>query len=175
MTKQSAGLLLYRRREGRLEVLIAHMGGPFWQSKEKGAWTIPKGLIDEDEEALAAARREFEEELGISPPDGPAIDLGEIRQSSGKRVHVWAIEGDFDPSRLRSNTFESGPPRSGKREQFPEIDRAEWFRPDEIEDRIVKGQDTFIERLVALLEGSDPEDAPSETTRSTPRVRREEG
>ena len=116
---RSAGLLLYRVRDGRPEVLIGHMGGPFWAKKDEGAWSVFKGEYDDAEEPLAAARREFEEETGRPPPDGPVVDLGEVRQSSGKRVTAWAIEGDFDPSTLQSNTFTvEWPPRSGRQAEF---------------------------------------------------------
>lgn len=152
VSKRSAGILLYRLRDGELEVLLAHMGGPFWERREAGAWTVPKGELDDDEDELTAARREFEEELGSPPPDGPAIDLGEIRQGNRKRVRAWAIEGDFDPARLRSNLCEiEWPPRSGRVIEIPEIDRAEWFRPDEIGARLIKGQMTLIERLIDHL------------------------
>lgn len=154
MPKRSAGILLYRETGGTLEVLLAHMGGPFWARREQGAWTVPKGLIDEGEDELTAARREFEEELGSPPPPGPAIDLGEVRQAGGKRVRVWAIEGDFDPAGLRSNTHRmEWPPRSGTLREFPEIDRAEWFRPDQIGNRLIAGQEAFVERLVEHLAG----------------------
>jgi predicted NUDIX family NTP pyrophosphohydrolase len=125
---RSAGLLLHRFRDGQPEVLIAHMGGPFWAKKDERAWSIPKGEYDDsDEEPLAAARREFEEELGSPPPDGNAIPLGEVKQSSGKLVVAWAVEGDFDPTKIESNTFTTEwPPRSGRTAEFPEIDRAEW-------------------------------------------------
>lgn len=154
VSKQSAGILLYRWRGDQLEVLLAHMGGPFWAKRKAGAWTIPKGLIDDGEDLLAAARREFEEELGTPPPKGPVIDLGEIRQGSGKRVRAWAIEGDFDPTALRSNTCEvEWPPRSGRILEVPEIDRAEWMRAETIGGRLIKGQSAFVERLVASLAG----------------------
>lgn len=155
MPKESAGILLYRRTEGALEVLLAHMGGPFWAKKETGAWTIPKGLIDRGEEPYAAARREFEEELGTPPPPGPAIDLGDIQQASGKRVRVWALEGDFDPTEVSSNLLEiEWPPRSGVHRQFPEVDRVEWFRRDDIGDRLIRGQIAFVDRLVENLAGA---------------------
>src|SRR5215210_5611580 len=125
---KSAGLLLYRVRDGRLQVLIAHMGGPFWAKKDEAGWSIPKGEYVEGEDRLAAARREFEEEIGSSPPSGPMLELGEIRQPSGKRIVAWAVEGDLDPATVRSNTFVlEWPPRSGRQEEFPEIDRADWF------------------------------------------------
>ena len=147
-TKTSAGLLLYRARGDRLEVLIAHMGGPFWQRKDDGGWSIIKGEYDEREDAFAAARREFAEETGSAPPDGATIDLGEIRQPSGKRITAWAIEGDFDPAAVKSNTFTlEWPPRSGRHQEFPEIDRAGWFDTATARVKLVSGQVPFIDVL----------------------------
>jgi predicted NUDIX family NTP pyrophosphohydrolase len=152
VASDSAGLLPYRRRDGHLEVLIAHMGGPFWSRRDEGAWTIVKGELDEAEDALAAARREFEEETGRPAPDGPALELGEVRQSGGKRVRAWAIEADLDPAALRSNTFAvEWPPRSGKTQEFPEVDRFEWCPPPVASRRLVKAQAELIERLTELL------------------------
>lgn len=149
----SAGLLLYRRREGELELLLGHMGGPFWAKKDERAWSIPKGEIDPDEDPLAAARREFEEELGSPPPDGPAIELGEVRQSSGKRVVAWAVEGDLDVETVRSNTFAmEWPPRSGRQQEFPEIDRAAWFGVEEARTKLVKGQAALVDLLAQTLD-----------------------
>jgi len=149
---RSAGLLLYRRREGRIEVLLGHMGGPFWARKDERAWSIPKGEHPEAEDALAAARREFAEETGTPPPDGPTLDLGEVRQSGGKRVTAWAVEGDLDPSAVKSNTFLlEWPPRSGRRQEFPEIDRAGWFDLDTARRKIVKGQVALVDRLEERL------------------------
>jgi predicted NUDIX family NTP pyrophosphohydrolase len=148
----SAGLLLYRVRDGRPEVLIGHMGGPFWAKKDEGAWSVFKGEYDDAEEPLAAARREFEEETGRPPPDGPVVDLGEVRQSSGKRVTAWAIEGDFDPSTLQSNTFTvEWPPRSGRQAEFPEVDRVEWFDLETARAKLVKAQAAFIDALAREL------------------------
>jgi predicted NUDIX family NTP pyrophosphohydrolase len=145
---RSAGLLLYRVSDGRLEVLIAHMGGPFWAKKDERAWSIPKGEYLDDEDPLAAAKREFEEELGSPPPDGPARPLGEIRQSSGKRVVAWAVEGDLDASSIQSNTFTTEwPPRSGRTAEFPEIDRAEWVDLPTARRKLVKGQVALIDEL----------------------------
>ena len=157
-TAQSAGLLLYRLGEGgRPEVLLGHMGGPFWARKDEGAWSVFKGEHGADEDALAAARREFEEETGSPPPEGPVIELGEVRQSSGKRVTAWAIEGDFDPSRLRSNTFSiEWPPRSGKQATFPEVDRAEWFDLETARRKLVRAQAAFIDRLEGALAERGP-------------------
>jgi predicted NUDIX family NTP pyrophosphohydrolase len=149
---RSAGLLLYRVRDGRPEVLIGHMGGPFWAKKDEGAWSVFKGEYDDGEEPLAAARREFEEETGRPPPDGDVIDLGEIRQSSGKRVTAWGIEGDFDPATLKSNTFTvEWPPRSGRQAEFPEVDRAEWFDLETARAKLVKAQAAFIDALAHEL------------------------
>jgi predicted NUDIX family NTP pyrophosphohydrolase len=153
--KRSAGLLLYRRAaKGAVEVLLGHMGGPFWASKDEGAWSIPKGEHGSDEDPLAAARREFEEELGSPPPDGEPEDLGEVRQRAGKVVRAWAVEGDLDASAIVSNTFElEWPPRSGQMREFPEVDRAEWFDLETARTKLVRAQAEFIdaldERLVA--------------------------
>jgi predicted NUDIX family NTP pyrophosphohydrolase len=144
----SAGLLLYRRREGELEVFIAHMGGPYWARKDEHAWSIPKGEYSGDEEPLTAARREFEEEIGSPPPAGEPLELGEVRQSGGKRIVAYAIEGDFDPATVRSNLFTmEWPPRSGRQAEFPEIDRAGWFDLATASVKLVKGQLPFVERL----------------------------
>jgi len=146
--RRSAGLLLYRRRNGRPEVFIGHMGGPFWAKKDERAWSVFKGEHDDSEDPFAAARREFEEETGSPPPDGPVIDLGEVRQSSGKRVTAWAVEGDFDPDAVVSNTFTTEwPPRSGRMQEFPEVDRARWFDLDTARAKLVKAQVGFIDRL----------------------------
>src|SRR5215472_471773 len=125
--KTSAGLLMYRRRSGQLEFLLVHPGGPFWAKKDDGAWTIPKGELEPDEEPLAAAKREFEEELGISPT-GDFIQLTGIKQKGGKSVQAWAFQGDFDAAAIKSNTFSmEWPPKSGRRAEFPEVDRASFF------------------------------------------------
>jgi len=145
---QSAGLLLFRQTDGDIQLLLGHPGGPFWSRKDQGAWTIPKGLIAPGESPLSAARREFAEETGHYPT-GDAIPLGCATQPGGKVVHVWAIEGDWDPAGLQSNTFEmEWPPRSGRRQSFPEIDRAAWFGVAEARKRILKGQALFIDRLL---------------------------
>ena len=154
MAGRSAGLLLYRRTGDGLEVLIAHMGGPFWARRDEGAWSIPKGEHEEDEEPRAAALREFEEELGTPPPAGPTTDLGEFRQSAGKRITVFAREGDLDASDVRGNTFEmEWPPGSGRMRSFPEIDRAEWMTPDRARTRLVRGQAPAIDALVEAVLG----------------------
>jgi len=142
---------MFRRRGGSFEVLLAHPGGPFWSRKDVGAWSLPKGEIDADEEPLAAARREFTEETGFAAP-GPFIELGEAKQASGKVVAAWACEGDADPAAMASNLFEmEWPPKSGKTAAFPEIDRVDWFAPPEALQRIVRGQRAFVERLAAHL------------------------
>ena len=145
----SAGILLWRRRAGRLEVLLGHPGGPYWAAKDVGHWTIPKGEAGPDEEPLAVARREFEEETGqLLPADQPVIALGEIRQKSGKRVFGWAVQGDLDPATAVSNTFElEWPPGSGRRQPFPEIDRVAWFDLAEARVRLKAAQVPFLDRL----------------------------
>jgi predicted NUDIX family NTP pyrophosphohydrolase len=157
--RTSAGILLYRRpdaSDGGLEVLLAHPGGPYFAKRDAGDWTIPKGEPDGGDEALTAvARREFEEETGTAIDRGlPTIELGSIVQKGGKVVHAWAVEGDLDPAEARSNDFEvEWPPRSGRRERFPEIDRVAWFEPEEARRRIKPTQAPFIDRLQAALEG----------------------
>ena len=152
MRKQSAGLLLFRFGSQGLEVLLAHPGGPFWAKKDEGAWTIPKGELDEHEDPLHAARREFREEIGSEPPPGEAIPLEPVRQPSGKVVLAWALRGDFDPATLKSQPFSmEWPPRSGKEQQFPEVDRAAWFPLAEAERKILKGQRPLLQQLAAEL------------------------
>jgi predicted NUDIX family NTP pyrophosphohydrolase len=151
--RASAGILLHRQRDGVLEVLLVHPGGPFWARRDAGAWSIPKGEHERSEEPLAAARREFEEELGITPPDGPAQDLGEIRQRSGKVVRAFAVEGDLDAEKIVSNTCPvEWPPRSGKTIEVPEVDRAQWFAPSAARDKIIPAQLPLLDRLAAHLE-----------------------
>ena len=151
MTAASAGLLLFRSGASGLEVLLVHPGGPFWQRRDLGAWSIPKGEIDAAEDPLAAARRELREETGWSA-DGEALALGTVRQKGGKIVHAWAVRGDADPDTLRSNTFEiEWPPRSGKRRSFPEVDRAAWFDLAEARRRILPSQEPLLDALVAAL------------------------
>jgi predicted NUDIX family NTP pyrophosphohydrolase len=145
---QSAGILLHRRRDTELEVLLVHPGGPFWARRDAGAWSIPKGEYEAGEDPLAAARREFAEELGSSPPDGPLQDLGEVRQKSGKRVRAWSLAGDLDVTAVHSNTFElEWPPRSGQIIEVPEVDRAEWFALKEARRRINPAQAELLDRL----------------------------
>jgi len=153
MPKIAAGLLLYRRSSAGIEVLVAHPGGPMWARRDAGAWTIPKGLVDDGEEDLLdVARREFREETGHEPPDGPMVDLGEIRLRSGKVVHAWAVEGDLDPAAARSNMVEvAWPPRSGRVVRVPEVDRVAWLRPDAARMALNPAQAAFVERLEAAL------------------------
>jgi predicted NUDIX family NTP pyrophosphohydrolase len=151
MAKRSAGLLLYRRRYDVLEVFLVHPGGPFWAKKDLGAWSVPKGEYAEDEDPLAAARREFEEETGFPAPDN-AMSLGGLTQAGGKIVVAWAAEGDCDPAKLVSNTCEiEWPLRSGRKTEIPEVDRAAWFVIDEAKERILKSQQPFLERLEQKL------------------------
>jgi predicted NUDIX family NTP pyrophosphohydrolase len=146
--RTSAGILLWRRNGGRLEVLLGHNGGPFWAKKDHGHWTVLKGEAEPGEELEAVARREFAEETSHELPEGPMIGLGEIVQKSGKLVVAWAVEGDLDPAAAVSNTFEmEWPPRSGRVQQFPEIDRVEWFAPDEARRRLKAAQVPFLDRL----------------------------
>ena len=148
MPERSAGILLYRHGDDGPEVLLVHPGGPFFARRDDGAWSIPKGLYEDDEEPLAAARREFAEELGSPCPDGPALELGEIRQKNGKRVTAWAVEGDLDAEAITSNTFElEWPPRSGRRQEFPEVDRAAWFTLDAARVKILAAQAPLLDRL----------------------------
>lgn len=147
MSKQSAGILLYRERDSSLQVLLVHPGGPYWVNKDRGAWSIPKGLFGEEEAPLQAARREFAEETGIEV-DGTFMELGSLKQPGGKTVHAWAIESDLDPSRVQSNTFTlEWPPKSGRHREYPEVDRACWFDLEEAGIRIHKGQAPFLQRL----------------------------
>ena len=155
MKKRSAGLLLYKRKGGSARVLLAHPGGPFWARKDKGVWTIPKGVVEAGESALDAAIREFSEETGF-PVTGEFQPLGGVIQRGGKHVEGWAVEGECDPASLKPFMFEmEWPPRSGRMAQFPEIDRVAWFTLDEARDHILPSQLPFIDRLEALLGGSD--------------------
>ena len=150
MAKQSAGLLMFRRRRGAIELLLVHPGGPYWARKDDGAWSIPKGFVEEGEDTLVAAKREFEEETG-QRPTGEFIALGVFKQPSGKQVNAFAIEGEFDLASFRSNNFAlEWPPRSGRMQEFPEADRAGWFTPEAALVKITKGQRPIIQ---ALLEG----------------------
>jgi predicted NUDIX family NTP pyrophosphohydrolase len=153
MARQSAGILMFREGAGGLEVLLGHPGGPLWARKDEGAWTIPKGQLGEDEEPLAAAKREFEEEIGVAPA-GDFIDLGSIRQPSGKVLRVWAVRSDLDATRIASNLFSmEWPPKSGQQKEFVEIDRAGWFSMPEAKRKILKGQAGFLDSLLAAVVG----------------------
>ena len=154
MPKQAAGVLLYRiAAGGRVEVLLAHPGGPIWARKDLGAWTLPKGQFGDDEAPLAAARREFEEEMGSPPAADQFLELGAIKQPGGKTVHAFAASGEFDTTTVKSNLFSmEWPPRSGRTAEFPEVDRAGWFSIEDARRKILKGQEPFLERLLALVE-----------------------
>jgi predicted NUDIX family NTP pyrophosphohydrolase len=149
MARRSAGILLHRAGPGGREVLLVHPGGPFWAKRDDGAWSIPKGEFDDGEEPLAAALREFEEEIGSALAHvGELIELGEVRQRNRKVVSAWAAEGDVDAAAVRSNTFEmEWPPRSGRRQSFPEIDRAEWFPLARAREKLIEAQVAFLDRL----------------------------
>jgi len=166
MAKHSAGLLMFRRRGPHVDVFLVHPGGPFWAKRDAGAWSIPKGEYTEGEDPLSAARREFEEETGVRP-QGPLIPLSELRQPGGKTVKAWAVEGDCDPAKLRSNVFSmEWPPKSGKRQEFPEVDRGDWFSLEAARNKILKGQVGFLDELASVL---SPEPA------STTAARRKRG
>ncbi|MFJ9663115.1 NUDIX domain-containing protein [Streptomyces sp. NPDC101219] len=145
---RSAGLLLFRRTGPEVEVLLGHMGGPYFARRDAGAWTVPKGEYEPDEPAFDAARREFREELGVAPPDGPALPLGEVRQAGGKTVTVWAVEADLDPATVVPGTFTmEWPPKSGRTREFPELDRVAWLPLDRARAVIVSAQTAFLDRL----------------------------
>jgi predicted NUDIX family NTP pyrophosphohydrolase len=151
-TRTSAGVLLYRTGEGPVHVLLVHPGGPFWVRKDDGAWSIPKGEFDATESAADAARREFAEETGVTLK-GELVALAPVRQPSGKVIHPFAVAGDLDPASIASNTFElEWPPRSGRIQSFPEIDRAAWFTLDEARRKIIKGQRPILDAFAARLE-----------------------
>lgn len=153
MPPRSAGILLYRRAPDGLRVLLAHPGGPFWHARDQGAWSIPKGMIEDDETPEEAARREFEEELGAAA-EGELQPLGRLRQKGGKWVDAFALEGDFDPQRLYSTTFRmEWPPRSGRFSHFPEVDRAEWFDLDAARGKILESQSPLLDRIDSLVNG----------------------
>lgn len=155
--KRSAGLLLFRRPDGSdgdVEVLIGHMGGPFWAKKDAAAWSLPKGELEPDEAPEQAARREFAEELGLPAPEGDYLELGEVKQSGGKVVTAWAVAADLDPAAVVPGTFEmEWPPRSGRLQEFPELDRVGWFGLEAAREKLVKGQLPFLDRLAALVTG----------------------
>jgi predicted NUDIX family NTP pyrophosphohydrolase len=148
---KSAGLLMYRIKDGDLQVLAVHPGGPYWAKKDAGSWFVPKGEIEANEDELSAAKREFEEETSIAPA-GPFVDLGEVLHKSGKRVKAWAFEGDCDPGSIASNIFEmEWPPKSGRMQSFPEIDRAEFMDTDRAREKLHPAEYKFVERLQAML------------------------
>jgi predicted NUDIX family NTP pyrophosphohydrolase len=154
LSKKSAGLLIFREVSGRIEVMLVHPGGPFWENKDDGSWSIPKGELEEGEDPQTAARRELEEETGFAPGE-EMISLEPIRQPSGKIVFAWAMKGNFDPARLKSNTFAmEWPPKSGQKVDFPEIDRAGWFTFDAARRKIMEGQVGFLDQLQVKLENS---------------------
>jgi predicted NUDIX family NTP pyrophosphohydrolase len=154
MARRSAGLVLYRRRDGAVELLLVHPGGPLWARRDAGAWSIPKGEVGEGEDPRAVALREFEEETGHPPPRGELVALGEVRQRGGKLVTAWAAAGDLDPAAITSNTFTlEWPPRSGNRREFPEVDRAGWFDPATAREKLLAAQAELVDRLLAALGG----------------------
>ena len=160
MAKQSAGILLFRKKNGGTEVLLVHPGGPFWARKDAGAWSIPKGEFAEGEESLAAAKREFAEELGRPAPKGELIELGQAKQSSGKIAYAWAVEADFDATNITSNSFQvEWPPKSGQQQEFPEVDRAAWFSIQTARTKLVKDQSSLLQVLARHLgeQASPPE------------------
>ncbi|MFO8010862.1 MAG: NUDIX domain-containing protein [Dehalococcoidia bacterium] len=151
MARYSAGLLMYRIRDAGLEVLLVHPGGPYWARKDEGAWSIPKGEYQAGEDPFEVAKREFQEETGIEP-EGNFVELSQVRQPGGKKVTAWAFEGDCDPVAIRSNTFTmEWPPHTGKQVEFPEVDRADWFKTDVARRKIQKGQVNFIDQLCELI------------------------
>jgi predicted NUDIX family NTP pyrophosphohydrolase len=161
MPQLSAGILLHRRRGDQLEVLLVHPGGPFWSRRDLGAWSIPKGEYEPGDDPLEAARREFEEELGVAPPEGAGQDLGEVRQRGGKIVRAWALAGDLDEGSIVSNTFElEWPPRSGRMIEAPEVDRAEWFTLPRAREKINPAQAELLDRLVERLSGTEAARSP---------------
>jgi predicted NUDIX family NTP pyrophosphohydrolase len=156
MPRRSAGILLYRRHQGILEVLLVHPGGPMWVNRDAGAWSIPKGEYSDDEDPQAVALREFQEETGQPPPTGDLVALGEIRQKGGKVVTAWAAPGDLDPEAITSNTFKlQWPPNSGRWRTVPEVDRAGWFDPSTAKDKLLAAQAELVDRLLVALGEAD--------------------
>lgn len=163
MTKRSAGIVLYRMNNEVLEILLVHAGGPFWAKKDEGAWSLPKGEFTTDEEALAAAKREFSEELGAPVPEGEYLALGPIKQSGGKTVYAWAVQGDFDPATLKSNTFTmEWPPKSGQEQEFPEVDKAAWVPLAKAEEKLFKSQLSLLQVLAEKLHATIAHEKPPE-------------
>ena len=157
MPKRSAGILLYRARQGAVEVLLVHPGGPFWAKRDLGAWSIPKGEYEQGEDPLACALREFREETGHEPPRDGLLELGSIRQRGGKVLAAWAAEGDLDPEAIASGGFTmEWPPRSGNRREFPEVDRAGWFDPETARRKLLDAQAELVDRLLAALQARPP-------------------
>ncbi|HET9277681.1 MAG TPA: NUDIX domain-containing protein [Flavitalea sp.] len=152
MANQSAGILLYRRKSNRIELLLVHPGGPFWQKKDHGAWTIPKGEFMDNEEALDAAKREFQEETGVAL-SGNFLELTPVKQKAGKLIYAWALEGDIDTSNILSNFFKiEWPPKSGRFKEFPEVDKAEWFGEEQAKEKINPAQVRLVDELLRKLE-----------------------
>jgi predicted NUDIX family NTP pyrophosphohydrolase len=152
MPQKSAGIVLYRIQNNSIEVFLVHPGGPYWSKKDDGAWSIPKGEFDENEEPLAAAKREFEEETGIKISGG-FLQLNPVKQKGGKLVYAWAVEGDIDPAKIKSNSFEiEWPPRSGKMKSFPEIDKAAWFQISDAKKKIIEAQSALIKELESKIQ-----------------------
>lgn len=152
MKKLSAGILLYRQSVNGVEVFLVHPGGPFWAKKDKGAWSIPKGEYEADEDPLAAAKREFAEETGQPAPSGEYVEIGEFKRKDGKMIRAWAVEGNLDATNISSNTFEmEWPPKSGQKQSFPEVDKAAWFPIEQAADKMHAGQSIFLENLAGAL------------------------
>lgn len=163
MPVQTAGILVYRRKP-HVEVFLVHNGGPFFARRDNGFWTIPKGKIEEGEDKFEAAKREFEEETGLPLPKGKMIDMGMVRQVNNKEVHVWAVEADLDPAKLKSNTFElEWPSKSGKKQEFPEIDRGGWFNLKEGAIKINAGQAVLLTKLAEMF-GEEPPEIPEQVS-----------
>jgi predicted NUDIX family NTP pyrophosphohydrolase len=163
-SRRSAGILLFRRAGAKVDVLLGHMGGPFWSGRDTGAWSVPKGEYEPDEDPVSAARREFEEELGLPVPAADLIALGDVRQSGGKVVTVWAAESDLDPGEIVPGTFTmEWPPASGRFQDFPEVDRVEWWGLEQAREKIVVGQRAFLDRLAGRLADLDSADTADNT------------
>ncbi|MGH9858193.1 MAG: NUDIX domain-containing protein, partial [Acidobacteriota bacterium] len=162
--KQSAGILVYKKKNNVTEVLIVHPGGPFWAKKDKGAWSIPKGEPQEGDDRLETAKREFREETGHEAPNGEFIELGSIKNKSGKVIYAWAVEGDLDASNVKSNTFTmEWPPKSGNQQEFVEVDKAGWFNLEKAKEKLNPAQADFIDRLAEAL-NVDLSEPPEQTT-----------